>query len=457
MSAERRDRGPKRDRELDAEEWEEAAKDSDDVDGGERRMLLAELRRAGSSAVGRRGVRQAGFWTVATVLAGLLGLLTQTLLADRLSVQEFAAFGFSLAFLQFVALFFEFGLFVPASRMAARAAGVERRRLLGSALYMYAPLGILFAAVIFVSSYFVDDIFEVEASAALRAAAPFSLAFPFVFIGQQLAQGADRLHVASAGALLAQLLTFAAVVLAIFVGPGIGAPGAVELRAAGLLIAGLGVAAFLRPLFTRSLRQLGRFFTAAREYGLAIYLGRVLSVGTFNVDILMLAALSDARTVAVYTIARALATFTSVPADGIAAAVFPRMANRVGIPASDLRAVIAATFTSALGVVVIGSCLTVFVLPSAYSQLPLYVAILAGAHSLRGVGSLYSAYLSAQGIGRALRNAGLVLTVANVVLNAALIPLFGGVGAAVASVAALAINLSVLVRGYRGSVSTPLA
>ena len=46
----------------------------------------------------------------------------------------------------------------------------------------------------------------------------------------------------------------------------------------------------------------------------------------------MLAALTDAKTVAVYTLARALSTFAGVPADGVAAAFFPRMAIRSGLP-----------------------------------------------------------------------------------------------------------------------------
>jgi O-antigen/teichoic acid export membrane protein len=424
---------------------------------GDRRQLVSELRRLGQAAIGRRGVRQAGLWTGATLMAGLLGLLTQTLLAGHLSVGEFAAFGFSLAFLQFVALFFEFGLFVPASRIAARTGGEERRRLVGSALVMYLPIGLSFSAVIFGASFVVDDVFRVDASGPLRAAALLAFAFPFVFAGQQLAQGADRLHAASAGALAAQTLTFGGVAAAIWVGSGIGAEGAVGLRSAGLLAAALLVVALLRPLFDRPFEQIRAFAAGAREYGLAIYAGRVLSVGTFNVDVLMIAALTDVETVAVYTIARALATFTSVPGDGIAAAIFPRMATREGIPRRDLRVVVAVSVASALGVVAAGAGLAAFVFSDAYAELPVYAAILAMAYAIRGIAALYSSYLSARGLGREMRNAGLALTAANIVLNVALIPTLGGIGAALASVFALSINLTMLIRGYRGSAAQSLA
>ena len=95
------------------------------------------------------------------------------------------------------------------------------------------------------------------------------------------------------------------------------------------------------------------------------------------------------------------------------------------------------------------------VLSSAYSQLPLYVLILAGAYSLRGVTSLYASYLAAQAEGRALRNAGIVLTGTNVIVNFTLIPIFGGPGAAVASLIALSVNLAAHVVSYRRSLIRP--
>jgi O-antigen/teichoic acid export membrane protein len=424
---------------------------------GERRQLSLELRRLVAAAIGHRQVRQAGLWTGATLLAGLLGLLTQTILAGHLSVAEFAAFGVSLAFLQFVALFFEFGLFVPAARLAARTEGSERRRIAGAALLLYLPVGLLFGLAIFGASFVVDDVFEVDASEPLRAAAFLSVGFPFIFIGQQLAQGSDRLHAQSLGTLAAQLIAFSAIAVAIGVGSGIGAVGAVELRALGVLLAGLLVAVLLRPLFARPFEQIRRLGAGAREYGLAIYAGRVTSVGTFNLDVLMLAALADVQTVAVYTIARALATFASVPADGIAAAIFPRMARQHGVQGRDLRVVAGVTAASAVVVVAVGAALAALFFSDAYADLPLYAAVLAVAYGMRGISALYMGYLAARGRGRALRDAGLALTGANLAFNAMLIPAFGGVGAAVASVLAIGINLAMLLRGYRRSLAHSLA
>jgi O-antigen/teichoic acid export membrane protein len=72
---------------------------------------------------------------------------------------------------------------------------------------------------------------------------------------------------------------------------------------------------------------------------------------------------------------------------------------------------------------------------------------------LRGVTTVYNAFLSAHARGRELRNAAVVLTVSNLLLNFALIPPFGAKGAAWASLVALALNLGAHVFYYRRSLA----
>jgi O-antigen/teichoic acid export membrane protein len=68
--------------------------------------------------------------------------------------------------------------------------------------------------------------------------------------------------------------------------------------------------------------------------------------------------------------------------------------------------------------------------------LPLVLAQL-----VRGVTTIFNTFLSAQGRGVELRNAGIVLTASNVAFNFALIPAYGAQGAAWASLLALFANL----------------
>jgi O-antigen/teichoic acid export membrane protein len=103
---------------------------------------------------------------------------------------------------------------------------------------------------------------------------------------------------------------------------------------------------------------------------------------------------------------------------------------------------IAWTFGAAgiLGMILLAPLVVDLALPPAYHRVAVLTIPLAIAGAVRGVTGIYNTYLSAQGRGRQLRNCGLVLTASNLVLNFGLIPPFGAMGAAWASVAALVFN-----------------
>jgi O-antigen/teichoic acid export membrane protein len=97
------------------------------------------------------------------------------------------------------------------------------------------------------------------------------------------------------------------------------------------------------------------------------------------------------------------------------------------------------------------------VFSSRYGPAAALVLPLALAQAVRGVTGVYNTYLSAQGRGRELRSANIILTASNAVLNLGLIPLFGAKGAAWASFVALVINLAAHVYYYRRALATPAA
>ncbi len=188
----------------------------------------------------------------------------------------------------------------------------------------------------------------------------------------------------------------------------------------------------------------------AREWGLSVYVGRVLSIGTYRMDVLMLAAYTDATAVAYYTLAGALATSVGLPARSVATALFPRMATQEGIRRRWLLFAWGISLSAALALTVAAGWLVPTIFSSSYQGAVVLVLPLALAEALRGVTVVYNQYLAAQGLGRPLRNAGLILTGSNLAANFALIPPFGARGAW-ASVLALVANLAAHIVGYRAS------
>jgi O-antigen/teichoic acid export membrane protein len=396
-------------------------------------------------------LQTAGF-AGASLAGNVFALVATALLARNLTTAEFGSYSFSITLLFLVALFFDFGLFSPAARLAATTDGRKRREVVGCALLIYLPVGAGFSATIFALSFGVDTWFHVDAGHALRVAALPAAAFPFVLVLQRLAEGTARLHVASVSTAFAQLFFVAFVATALLLVAGsLSTAGALTLRSLALLLVTGACALWLRPIFRGARHWLPEFMRQAKEWGLPAYVGRILSIGTYNMDVLMLGIWTDSRSVGFYSLAGSLATASGLPVIALAAALFAPLARQ---PAIARRWIMIATFVGALCALVAWLLAEPVVriffspryLPAAGLVLPLALA-----QFVRGVTGVYIAFFSGHGRGRDMRNAAFVLTISNIALNFALIPPFGARGAAWASLLALSANLVAYVSLYRRS------
>jgi O-antigen/teichoic acid export membrane protein len=397
----------------------------------------------------RTALQAAGF-AGASLLANLFAVVSTALITRNLTTSEFGSYSFAVSMLFFVALFFDFGLFSPAARLAAIHRGLARREIIGASLLAYLPVGAAFSGTIYFLSFGVDSWFHVDASHALRFAALPAFAFPFVLILQRLAQGADRLHVASVSTALAQLLLVAMVAIVLVVG-NLDTASALGLRSLALLLATGACALWLRPLFRAARHWTSEVIHQARKWGFEAFVGRIFSIGTYNMDVLMLGIWASSRSVGFYALAGSLAAASGLPVIALATALFARMAHE---PSIARKWILIATYVGAgcaiaawlLAEPAIRLFFSARYVPAAALVLPLALA-----QFVRGITGIFNTFLSAHGRGREMRNAGLVLTISNLVFNFALIPPFGARGAAWASFLALLANLLAYVFFYRRS------
>lgn len=376
-----------------------------------------------------------------------------TLLARLMTTDEFGSYAFISAFIPLLAMVFEFGLFLPAGRMAAVSDRLQGREVFGATLVTYLPVGAAFCLTLYCSSFFVDGWFNVEAGPALRLVAPLGLAYPFRFVAEQLSQGLDRLHVYSVASVVGRALFLGAIAASLLWHDRLRLSTTVLLETGATLAGWALLVLCLRPRWRRVGAYARVLVREARAYGAQAYLGRVLSMGTYNMDVLMVAVFTDASTVGFYTLAAAIAFPVSLPAAGMAAALFPRLTRERAIgPRPIALAAVLGTLSSATAVLLAGPfadiALSVRYRPAIDLVLPMALAQL-----VRGVTGVFNTFLAAHARGRELQDAALVLTVSNVALNFALIPRFGAAGAAWASVAALAVNLVAHALFYRRAVA----
>lgn len=408
----------------------------------------SRLARLQPSQVQLQGAGYASSQGLIVLLAGL----STVVVARGLSTQAFGAQSFVVSFLTFTALFFDFGLFLPAARLAAQSDGQARARIMGAALIVFVPIGLAFTVTVFGLSFVVDGWFHVHAAHVLRLISAFTFVYPLSFVGNYLAQGADRLHVYSVTSAAAQALYLAGVLTASLLHIGLTLSLVLEVRLAAFVLTSLVQIVWLSPAFRGARPGIAMLARDARTYGFQTYVGRLLSVATYNMDVLMLGVLTNATAVGYYSLAGSAAYVVGLPVYGLSAALFSRMTSASRIDARWLAFSCCSGFICVLVVVVLSPVLIPWILSDRYDGALVLIPPLAVAEAIRGVTTVYNTFLSAQGNGRALRRAATILTSSNLAFNFLLIPPFGALGAAWASLAALAANLLAHIVFYRRSV-----
>ncbi len=369
--------------------------------------------------------------------------MVTAVVAAELSTAAFAAFTLSKSILLFVAAFFEFGIFFPGARLTALAdSTAERRRWLGALLLAYVPLGVMFSATMAAVSLVVDSIFTVEAGTALLITAPLSIAYPFGLVALAISQGIGRPYLQPLMTLAAAGLTLVGLWMILDVtNHDLNLTLVLALRAVSLLLAAALLAYLIRPIFSQLRARWRRIWSETRRWGLQAYAGRLLSVGTYNTDVLILGAFADSRQLAAYGLTVAGASLIRLPAIGLGTALYGRM-TRSG--ALDRRAFAPVVVWGVLATLVaaIAAGPIVDQLNPDLSEVRSLIIPLGLAATAAGVTSILNAYLNARAAGRALRNTSVILLVANLLLNPALIIPFGALGAAFASLLAVLANLA---------------
>lgn len=397
---------------------------------------------------------QTGLFTLSLMAASLTSAVCGIIVARSVSTAEFGLYSFSLTFLNLLALVFEFGLFFPAARIAVKQGPEERRQTVAATLVLFVPVAVLYGVTLVALSPVVDHAFRVHAGGLLLAAAPLAFVLPFRTVAQWIAQGTDHLNAYSIATLGAGVLA----VIFLLVWRhwlGLDATEAVLIQLVTAFAVWLLLIGVLRPQF-KSLRSgCRKLVRHAGQYGAQIWIGRVFSVGTYQLDVMMLAGLGSPATVGYYVLAGAIGNGATLPVMAFGTASFGRLARRSSIPIAYLAGCWVAGLACAGAAVALAGPLISLVYSHRYLAAAPLVLPLALAATLRVVTNLYNNFLAAHGEGRALRDAGAALTVSNVVLNVTLIPAFGAPGAAWASFGALAVNYLAHVWGYRRSRRRP--
>src|SRR5207247_10251948 len=104
-----------------------------------------------------------------------------------------------------------------------------------------------------------------------------------------------RLHVASLSSLFLQLLLIALLAVAVSVDGSLSLTTAIVIRCTAVLVSVVVAVFWLRPLLRGATARIVEIVRHTREYGFQVYIGHLLSIGTYSMDVVMIGALANSR------------------------------------------------------------------------------------------------------------------------------------------------------------------
>jgi O-antigen/teichoic acid export membrane protein len=345
----------------------------------------------------------------------------------------------------------QFGLPSAMSFFAGRGRSTRKLQTIAFVLAIGLSLTLLLATLA-VLPWLEETILKAAPDNLLRLAL-FSLPFQFlasfagaILIGRQVMRNYNVILVVQS------VLTLVLIVLLVGI-LGMGVFGAVL---ANLILAGAAAAATMNEL-----RRMNRNEPETERrpsvrvgelvaYGAKIYPASITSFFSYRADVFLLSALlGDPRPIGLYSLAVSMAELTFFVPDSVSTVFFPHIAGSERREADSMapivtRFTVLITSLSVIALIPAAFGAVYLIVPSFSASIPAFLIIMPGIVAL-SISKILSSYVGGLGMPLRVALASGAALVLNVVANLILIPIFGFVGAAIASLISYSAHAVMLV------------
>jgi len=381
-----------------------------------------------------------------------IGFIANMLLAKEMGVQQFGIYSFTLATISFVAIFFEFGYFASGARLLAQNHDkVYETELIAALLIIAGIIALGFVITIFALSFGVDYIFADKIGDILRIASVVSFSFILPFFMELVLKGSNHIEYLSLFHFVWKIL-FIIGIIALWTMKQLTPLYTLFFLSGSAILTFLLVIIYLKPRFYLLHKTLAEIHAENIRYGIHLYFGRVVDVSTYQLDKLMIAFFVNATEVGFYSLALAMANPLNTFSTALSSSKFKGFSDKKPISRTIILTNMTWILTGILGIFALGYMVVYFVLGSDFKDVYPLLIILSFAVAFQAGYQPFNAWLASNGEGVYMKRKSFYTAFANIVLNIALIPIWGAVGAAIASVISMAISYWLHIFFYRKSL-----
>ena len=367
----------------------------------------------------------------AQLICLLIGFFSNIFLAKEMGDYYFGLYSFAIAVITFIAIFFEFGFFSSISRLLATNNNIEQEKeLIGISIIILGLIILLFIIVIFGISYIIDDYLDDKIGNLLFLTSFFSWSFTIPYYLELVLKGCNRIEYLSLFNLTWKLL-FGLYLIYFYCFFRVIPLNTLFALSITSIIPFLYILIRFNPSFTSIKTNFLKVYEEYQSFGYHIYIGRIASVSTYNLDKLLIGYLLGAKDVGYYSLANSMASPITIFSVSLSHSNFKSFSNRNPISSSIIKTNIkwilfAFICSNFLGLII------VLYLGNNYYDVLLLLFIMSIALSIQANDQPYNAWLNCNGFGNEMKKLCVTSGIINTILNILLIVLFDTIGAALA-------------------------
>lgn len=280
----------------------------------------------------RRETKQVASLYISMVAGIALGFGVSIVNTRFLGPQWYGDLKFLTNLFTFVAVITTFGFFFTGSKLLAECKKEHvRGQLVGGLFIIASIISILLIVILFVFSFFVDDLFHPGLGKVIRIFSPLLFIFPFQMCLQNIMQGDNRIFQLAIFQTAPQALyLLGAVTFNYFVPLSLTASLALELGLTALIIFTMSL--LLKPAIRYTSQIFRLIYRENRSYGFHVYLGSLANVATAALMGLLIGYFADTTAVGFYSLALAVTMPLSFIPSAFGTTLFKTFADRPVIP-----------------------------------------------------------------------------------------------------------------------------
>lgn len=363
-----------------------------------------------------------------------LGILTSAINTRVLGPDDYGILAFYGTVTGFSLIFFRFGFASSAKLLVAQENDENNmRRLIGATTIIFMLIGASYSLFIFGFSFFVDPIFHVNASSILKWAAIPLIAAPFGFMIDAITQGTNRIGTLSFFLLIEKVLLALGVLILFRIS---------KLNVASLVILGLvitiaGNLVFinnLKPRFDELKLNLKKIWKKNKEYGMYLYFGQIADQSTYKLDGIFISYFVNTTQLGFYGLANTMTSPMVMLSQALSTSLFKKFTNMEKIPKKIIYLNLLWLVICIVGFMIIGKYVVILLFSKHFLPVASLIVPLGLASFFQGAYQPYNMFLAANGKARWMKNMSFLATIVNLVGNIILIPIYGVMGATIASI-----------------------